>query len=243
MDLEELLRPLRPEHLGVLAIGCLTADAPARPSAVRKLLLSSFGVEVTIDQLAGVIARVQSCRPQLLGGFCYGEAVLQPSSVAYESLLSLHYVPVHWPSKCVIDQGTLVRVKTVPTTCFTLAFGMCKGEVVVLRCVTCGAAYAGPWCWPEGCASSKFPEGHHHPKGVTNLDLLESSRWFFATPQVCFETSLLRLCLLLAARGGVSWTAFYTVYYTLFSSTMARSQYAHRTHFITALEVAASSLF
>jgi hypothetical protein len=238
MDLEVLLRPLRPEHLGVLAIGCLTADAPARPSAVRKLLFTNFGVEVTIDQLSRVINRVQSSHPQLLGGFSCGEAILQPSSVAYAALLSQQYVPVHSPSKCVIDQGTLVRTKTVPTTCFTLAFGMCQGEVLILRCVTCGAAYAGPWCWPTGGDGKTFPDGHHQPKSVTNLNLLDRNRWFFATPQVCWETSLLKYFLLLAARGGVSWTALFTVYYTLFAASFAGTKYSHRTHFITALEVA-----
>lgn len=141
-----------------------------------------------------------------------------------------------------LDQGMLVRTATVPTACFTLAFGMIRGSVVLLRCVTCGATYGGPWCWPTGGDAKNFPDGHHRPRGATNADTLQHSRWFFATPQVCWETSLLKLCLLLAARGGVSWTALFTVYSTLFSSTFAGTQYAQRTHFITALEVAASCL-
>jgi hypothetical protein len=242
MDLGELLRPLQPEHLGVLAVGHLVADGPGRAAAVRDLLAKNFSVDVSEDTISRVITRVLSVRPQLLAGYVTNESVLQPRSNAYAALLYRQYVPAHWQSACVVDQGMLVRVATVPTVCFTLAFGMCQGEVILLQCTDCGAMYAGPWCWPTGGASKKFPEGHHHPKGATSLRLLDQCRWFFATPQVCWETSFLKLCLLLAARGGISWTALFTVYSSLFSSTLAGTQYAHRTHFVSAVEMAVPQL-
>ena len=238
MDVAQLLRPLLPEHLGVLAIGCLSADAPVRPAAVKDLLLKSFGVHLQEEHIARVIARITTECPHLLGNFIEGQSVLQPCSSHQASLLFKQSVPAHWQGRCVIDGGLLVRVCTLPTVCFTLTFGMCRGEVLVLRCCDCGASYAGPWCWPTGGDSKRFPDGHHKPKAATNLQRLEDSRWFFATPQVCWETSLLRMFLLLAARGGVSWTVLFVVYNSLFSASMAGTQYAQRTHFLQCLEVA-----
>jgi hypothetical protein len=238
MDLSSSLHPLLPEHLGVLAIGCLCADAPARPPAVRDLLAQHFGVSLSAERIAVVIERVKAQWPQLLGSHTGPESVLQPRSTQHAALVFTQTVPSHWHGNCVLDGGLLIRVATLPTVCFTLAFGMCRGEVLLLRCVDCGACYAGPWCWPTGGDSKNFPEGHHHPKGVTNLERLENSRWFFATPRVCWETALLRLFLLLAARGGVSWTALFVVYNSLFGSTLAGTQYAHREHFVKFVEMA-----
>ena len=238
MDLSRLLHPLLPEHLGILAVGCLAADAPARPGAVRDLLARSFGLHVLEEEVAQIIDRVMAQSPQLLGHFSGGESVLLPRSMNHAVLLFRQVVPTHWQGSCVVDGGSLVRHGMLPTVCFTLTMGMCKGELLVLRCRDCGATYAGPWCWVTGGDSKIFPEGQHAPKAATNLQRLEESRWFFATPQVCWETSLLRLFLLLAARGGVSWTALFVVYSSLFSSTLAGTQYAIREHFITKLEVA-----
>jgi len=238
MELANLLSPLLPEHLGVLAIGCLCSDAPARPGAVRQLLQAHFGLEVREDVVADVILRVAASRPRLLANCTVNESVLQPRSIAYSSLFFKQFVPVHWNDVCIVDRGLLVRVATIPTVCFTLSFGMRAGEVILLRCSTCGAMYAGPWCWTSGGDAANFPDGNHHPRGATTNKLLESSRWFFATPQACWETSLLHLFLLLAARGGVSWSALFVVYSSLFGSTLAGTKYAQRTHFVTSLEMA-----
>ena len=239
MDLSTLLSPLVPEHLGVLAIGCLTSDSPGRASTVRALLQKHFGVDVAEDEVACVITRISRACPHLLAGYTQEESVLQPRTMAHVALWTKQFVPPHWDGVCILDNGALVRTATRPTTCFTLAFGMRAGEIALYQCCKCGATYAGPWCWPTGGADKKFPDGYHRPRGATNLQLLEGSRWFFATPQVCWETSFLQLCLLLAARGGVSWTALFTVYHSMFSQTFAGTQYAQRTHFIAALEMAA----
>jgi hypothetical protein len=238
MDLSRLLRPLLPEHLGVLAIGCLAADAPTRPKAVKELLGRSSAFNVSEGHIAQVIERVIARCPELLGNFCGGESALLPRSLSHAVLLFRQVVPTHWQGHCVVDGGALMRTSMLPTLCFTLTLGLVKGDLLVLRCADCGATYCGPWCWPTGGDAKTFPEGQHRPKAATNKRLLEDSRWFFATPQVCFETSLLRMFLLLAARGGVSWTALFTVYFSLFGSTLSGTQYAGREHFIKVLEVA-----
>ena len=238
LALPTLLRPLLPEHLGILAIGCLGADGPARAGAIQLLLRSHFGFHVSEDVVSEVLARVLTRWPQLVAGYAAHESVLQPCSPVYSALYFPHYVPAHWPGRCIIDGGLLLRHATYPTTCFSLTLGMTRGEIVLLRCRECGAIYAGSWCWPVGGDAKTFPEGHHVPKGATSLKLLDDSRWFFATPQVCWETSFLRLCLLLAARAGTSWTALFTVYFSLFGDSMSGTQYATREHFILSLEVA-----
>ena len=67
----------------------------------------------------------------------------------------------------------------------------------------------------------------------------QQERWFFVTPQVCWDRHLLHWCLLLAARGGITWTALYVIYSTLWGHTLQGSQYATRQHFVAAVELAA----
>ena len=108
MDLAELLHPLLPEHLGVLAVGYLVADVPGRPQAVTRLLFENFGVSVTLEDVGVVISRVLSSRPELLGRYRGGESVLQPRSMTYAALLFQQYVPVHWQGRCIIDEAGCV---------------------------------------------------------------------------------------------------------------------------------------
>lgn len=86
----------------------------------------------------------------------------------------------------------------------------------------------------------KHVSGCHNVDSATTFQKVTNARWFFATPQVCFETQLLRMALLLAARGGVSWTAFFVVYFSLWGSTMTGTMYSDRAHFLKVLEVAAA---
>ena len=62
-------------------------------------------------------------------------------------------------------------------------------------------------------------------------------RWFFATPQIVFEITLLEYLIGLIARGGLSFTAFAVVYIALWSNSVAGTRYAHRTNFLGVLEV------
>ena len=242
MDLQQLLLPLRPEHLGVLAVAYHIADGPGRAVAVRDLLHQQFGLRVQAETAQEVLNRLLQQQPHLIAFSRGPESSLQPRSRSADALWQTQFVPAHWIGKCIMDGGLLVRAGTRPISCFTLAFGLCSGEALLLRCVLCGAMFCGPWCWPTGGTEANFPAGWHHPKAATTRERLEQARWFFATPQVCYETALLRLCLLLAARGGVSWTAFFVVYTSLFGHTFASTQWARREHFVTHLEVAAPQL-
>ena len=82
MELAGLLSPLLPEHLGVIAIGCLCSDKPARPGAVRQLLQTHFGLDVHEDVVANVILRVSASCPSLLANCAVNESVLHPRSIA-----------------------------------------------------------------------------------------------------------------------------------------------------------------
>ena len=62
-------------------------------------------------------------------------------------------------------------------------------------------------------------------------------RWFFATPQIVFDITLLEYLIGLIARGGLSFTAFAVVYIALWSNSVAGTRYAHRTNFLGVLEV------
>jgi hypothetical protein len=115
MDLAEVLHPLLPEHLGVLAIGFLVADAPGRPQAVRRLLHENFGVSVTLEDVGLVITRILASRPELLGRYRGGESVLQPRSTTYAALLFQQYVPVHWQGRCIVDEaGQVLSLRESP---------------------------------------------------------------------------------------------------------------------------------
>lgn len=239
--LAELLQPLLPQHLGVLAIAYNAADAPARPSLAASLLRQNFDLNISDDSLQAVFQRILRNFPGLIAVRTGPEACLQPAARGAPRILrTVQYIPAHWQGNCHIDDGVLERWKTYPTSCFTLARGRLEGQVLLLKCRLCGAVYGGPWCWTHGWQRQSFPEGCHRPRAATSFERLEDARWFFAVPQICFETDLLKFCLLLGARGGVSWTAFFVVYTALFGSTFSGSFMANRSHFVTALEMAAS---
>ena len=67
----------------------------------------------------------------------------------------------------------------------------------------------------------------------------DSTVVFCYTQCTCWDMTLLRWSLLLAARGGVSWTALFVVYFRLWKATCENIQFATRQHFLAALEVAA----
>ena len=238
--LTDLLFPLQPEHLGVLALAYNAADAPGRGALAETLLRRNFGVQVERAAIDAVLHRILRERSWLIALQTGPEARLQPLTPGAGILDAAQYVPAHWQGRCQIDDGVLERWKTYPTSCFTLARGRLQGELLLLKCRSCGAVYSGAWCWPHGSDKPGFPEGCHRPRGAATLQRLDEARWFFAVPQVCFETCLLKFCLLLAARGGVSWSALYVVYTAMFGSTFADTSLAARTHFVTALEMAAA---
>ena len=65
--------------------------------------------------------------------------------------------------------------------------------------------------------------------------LVGSLTWFFATPQVVWECTLLNYFLHCVARGGMSLTAAAFVYSQLWGNTMQGTMYSLRTHFVSKL--------
>ena len=117
----------------------------------------------------------------------------------------------------------------------TLSRGMVLGKVVFLRCFPCRAVYGGRWCWKDVPEDSAFPLGFHHP--WLSGDASHPTRWFFATPQLCWEKDLLNFLLGCVARGGMSLTATFEVYRRLWAYTLEGTMYAVRQHFLAKLEV------
>ena len=118
----------------------------------------------------------------------------------------------------------------------TLSRGMVKGESRVLLCFRCRTVYGGRWCWKGVPEDSAFPSGYHRPQ--LSGDARHPTRWFFATPQVCWEISLLDFLLGCMARGGMSLTAIFEVYRRLWAFTVEGTMYATRQHFLAKTEVA-----
>ena len=226
----------------MLAVAFNVADAPARPALAASLLLRNFDSHYQEEVIDSVYRRILAADPRLVSLHQGPDACLQPTGAAGLALRCTQFVSAHWERRCQVDDGRLERWKTYPAHCFTLAHGRLDGNIIFLKCADCGAVYGGPWCWTTGSKKKTFPEGCHYVRGAASLQRLDGARWFFAVPQVCFETALLKFVLLLAARAGVSWTAFFTVYSTLFGNTFAGIKYALRPHFVTALEMAVAWL-
>ena len=105
-----------------------------------------------------------------------------------------------------------------PALFMTLAQGMRRGTIVFLRCAACKTVSAGNWRWSHVPEKSQFPDGFHRPVYVPSSEA--GRRWFFATPQVCWETSLLQWLLTSMARGGMTSTALFYVYMFLWTSSV-----------------------
>ncbi|CAK9069142.1 unnamed protein product [Durusdinium trenchii] len=148
--------------------------------------------------------------------------------------LRVEFVPCSRASCC---NEALARWRLVHATCFTLARGVVPAQVVCLRCEKCETVYAGCWQWSSVPAKSRFPEGFHNPRyvGLPQGNL----RWFFApgpwlhmTPQIVFEIALLDFLLALAARAGVTLSAFHAVYMGLWPWSSDGTAHSRREHFV-----------
>ena len=94
----------------------------------------------------------------------------------------------------------------------------------------------GTWRWPAVPEDTTFPHRFHRPYllGAARPD----ARWFYATPQVCWEVHLLRFLLGCLSRGGMTLSAVFDVYYMLWGASMDGTMYAGREHFVKKLSVA-----
>jgi hypothetical protein len=199
----------------LIAPAGLCTAARVRP-VLERLLVSHAHWVTAHPQTTATVAVISSASPS--------ERILAPCVQ--------EWVPITVNQCC---RQPLVRWKVLPSTFFTLARGVRPGNVVCLRCPTCAAVFAGCWKWPKVHEDSRFPEGFHTP--VLASTACAGSRWFFATPQVVFEVTLLSYLLGLLARGGISFTAFAVVYQGLWRPSLQGTMYAQRTHFLQKLEL------
>lgn len=135
MDLVQLLHPLLPEHLGILAIGYHVADAPQRASLVVDLLKRNFALNISTRDVQKVMDAVLQAKPELISVHRSSSSILQPRSLAFQALQALQCVPAQ-SGTCIVDGGRLLRWASYPTTCFTISAGMCPtltSLFVVLR--------------------------------------------------------------------------------------------------------------
>ena len=133
-DLALLLRPLHPCHLGVLA-RCYACSPPAaQASDARALLLTNFGVDVHVDEVAAALARLLQRCPALLGGppvelqwALPTSTVLLPSvesCVDCAELLSLS--PLREAQAYFLNYGWVsVRYRTGTCTCCRAQYSTC----------------------------------------------------------------------------------------------------------------------
>ena len=225
-SLRDLLAPLPPEALGWMCLGYHAADAPGRAELIRDLLVRSSIVPAhacAVDTVSAVLHRVLRQCPNCITLQPCNLAALQPISL-FNSPTSCHLVPAssEWlgfagDGRCACGRAW-ARWRAAPAVFMTLARGMLRGTVLFLRCAACKTVAAGTWQWSNVPENSKFPDGFHRPVYVPPTQ--SKVRWFFATPQVCWETSLLQWLFGSMARGGMTATAIFCVYRSLWASTL-----------------------
>ena len=131
--------------------------------------------------------------------------------------------------------GPLRRWRAYPAKFFTLASGMLQGSTIFFRCYPCRRVYGGNLRWDNFPEDSSFPEGYHHPICVKDSGLCR--RWFYATPHIIWDTALLQWIFGSMSRGGMSMTAVWSVYASMWQTSMAGTMYAKREHFLNKLMV------
>ena len=114
---------------------------------------------------------------------------------------------------------TLCRWRLAPIVFLTLKRGQCTGDTIFMRCFRCGSVYGGRWHWPSVPEDSRFPESFHRPYLMPYAGR-SVERWFYATPQLVWETVLLQFLLGCMARGGMSLTSISDVYHSLWGFSM-----------------------
>jgi hypothetical protein len=240
-DAETVMRPFSVCCLGWFCLGYHLSDAPGRAATIQGFLLHARIVTADIATIANVrivLQRLLTTAPEWVTLSQLPTASLVALSLpcrAVGSALVAHpgpWIPYAADPVCTCGRD-LVRWRVGSAVVFTLASGMLRGTVVYLRCFSCKAVYAGNWRWDNVPESCPWPDGFHSPRCVHSGHA--DKRWFFATPQVVWEISLLHWLLGCVARGGMTHTAIFVVYNRLWSHTMTGTMYAERSHFVNKL--------
>ena len=242
-DLATLLHPFPSCCLGWFCLGYHLSDAPGRVSAIVDLLLRSALVPAstaTPQAVSQVLLRLLKERPRLISLQASPWAACAPlarqgAATSVLTLRASEWAGFSGKSTCLCGNA-LCRWRSAPATFLTLSRGMVLGTVVFLRCFACGRVYGGRWRWDHVEENSTFPDGFHRPRLAG--ERAHGSRWFYATPQVCWEVQLLEFLRGCIARGGMSLTATFEVYARLWRQSLGDTMYAQRPHFIAKLTVA-----
>jgi hypothetical protein len=240
-ELEQTMQPFPAHSLGWFCLGYHMSDVLGRDKCIADLLLRSQVAPAelcTATVARPVLAKLLSLHANWV--------TVHPSSVATVTVLIDGSPRPHSLAPCVQEWvpvvakqccgRALVRWRLLPAVFLTIASGLRRGHVVCLKCYTCNSVYAGCWKWLQVLDCSNFPDGFHKPLLASTSTSL-GHRWFFATPQVVVEFTLLAYLLGLLARGGVSFTAFAVVYTGMWSASMRGTMYMQRTHFLQKLEL------
>ena len=242
-DVAAALRPFPSSALGWFCLGYNLSDAPGRVCTIVDLLSCSSAAPphcITQREVSIVLERLQRYHPQWITLAASPWASCVPINKPALPSWALASSCAEWAgytgSKHCSCGAILHRWRDAPASFMTLSRGMLQGKVIFLRRFPCRAVYGGRWCWSDVPEESAFPSGFHQPR--LRGDAAHPTRWFFVTPQVCWDKDLLTFLLGCVARGGMSLTAAFEVYHRLWGFTLKETQYAQRTHFLAKLEVA-----
>ena len=240
LPLQELLRPLPPECLGMLTLGYHLTDGPGRVMLIRELLAGGVLPRESIPAdfvLEAVLQKVLRERPELLTSRRQAFASVAPlhHGGAWLACNAPEWAPVQ-RQRC--DCGAVLRRWRQQESLFvTMGRGLRRGYIVFSRCESCAAVFGGHWKWSSVPSSSRFPDGFHTPT-LASHDV-SRCRWIFAVPGVCWEVVLLDYLIGLMARSGATLSSLFAVYDSMWSPTLLGSHLATRAHFVNRLTVAA----
>ena len=183
----------------MLTLAYNIADAPGRAALAQKLLRTNFGYHATLEQINLTYDRLlQQCPASIAVTQAPASGLaLRPDS--HEALQTLPYVPawqkgvVHWMAACFFDGNAFQRSALH-------SISACRLDT----CYVCDAVGARQCTQVPGTGRRCEMKSYFRAAIIIFASMPQQERWFFVTPQVCWDRHLLHWCLLLAARGGIT---------------------------------------